>query len=67
MQAVQQSPKFGERSRRSQSRPNGEIGALCRVGNPRWEPADGAVGQLAENVLTFWELRTPVNTKTLTL
>jgi len=67
MQAVQQFPKFRERSRRSQSRPNGETGALCRVGNPRREPADGTVGQLAENVLTFWELRPPFNAKTLTV
>ena len=67
MQAIQQFPKFGERHRRSQSRPNGEAGALCWVGNPRREPADGAVGQLAENVLTFWELRPPFDAKALTL
>lgn len=67
MQAIQQFPKFGERRRRSKSRPNGNVGALRGVGNPRREPADGAVGQLAENVLTFWELRPPFNAKALTL
>ena len=65
MQAVQQFPKFGECGRRGQSRPNGKVGALPRVSYPRREPADGAVGQLAENVLTFWELRPSLNTKAL--
>ena len=67
MQAVQQCPKFGECGRRGQGRPNGKVGALRRVGNPRRESADGAVGQLAENVLTFWELRPPFNAKALTM
>jgi len=67
MQAVQQFPKFGECGRRGQSRPNGKVGALRGVGNPRREAADGAVGQLAENVLTFWELRSPFNAKALTV
>jgi hypothetical protein len=67
MQAVQQFPKFGECGRRGQSRPNSKVGALRRVGNPRREAADGAVGQLAENVLTFWELRPPFNTKALSV
>ncbi len=63
MQAVQQCPKLGECGRRGQRRTNGEVRAPCRIGDPRWESADGAVGQLAENVLTFWELRPPLNTK----
>ena len=67
MQAVQQFPKFGECGRGGHSRPNGKVGTLRRVGNPRREPGDGAVGQLAENVLTFWELRPPFNAKTLTV
>jgi hypothetical protein len=67
LQAIQQFPKFGERSRRSQSRPNSKVGALRKVSHPRRESADGAVGQLAENVLTFWELRPPFNAKALTL
>jgi len=67
MQAVQHFPKFGECGRRGQSRPNGKVGALRSIGNPRWEPADGAVGQLAENVLTFWELRPPFYAKALTV
>ena len=67
MQAVQQFPKFGECGRRRQSRPNGKVGTLRRIGNPRWEPANSAVGQLAENVLTSWELRPPFNAKALTV
>jgi hypothetical protein len=67
MQAVQQFPKFGECGRRRHRKPNSKVGTLRRVGNPRREPADGAVGQLAENVLTFWELRPPFNAKALTV
>jgi hypothetical protein len=67
MQAVQQFPKFGECARRCHRRPNSEVGALRRVGNPRRETAYGAVGQLAENVLTFWELCSPLNAKALTM
>ena len=67
MQAVQQFPKFGECGRGGQSRPNGKVGTLRGVGNPRREPAYGAVGQLAENVLTLWELRSPLNAKALTM
>jgi hypothetical protein len=67
MQAVQQFPKFGECARRCHRRPNSKVGTLRRVGNPRREPAYGAVGQLAENVLTFWELRSPLNAKALTM
>jgi hypothetical protein len=67
MQAVQQFPKLGECSRRRQSRPNGKVGALRGVGNPRREAADGAVWQLAENVFTYRELRTPFNAKALTV
>jgi len=67
MQAVQQFPKFGECGRGGQSRPNGKVGTLRRVGNPRRESADGAVGQLAENVITFWELRPAFNAKALTV
>ena len=67
MQAVQQFPQFGECGRGGQRRPNGKVGAFRRVGDPRREPGDGAVGQLAENVLTFWELRPPFNAKALTV
>ena len=67
MQAVQQFPKFGECGRRCHRRPNSQVGTLRRVGNPRREPAYGAVGQLAENVLTLWELRSPLNAKALTM
>src|SRR5881392_1756310 len=67
MQAVQQCPKLGECGRRGQGRSNGKVRALRRVGDPRGESADGAVGQLAENVLTFWELRPPLNSKALTV
>ena len=67
MQAVQQFPKFGECGRRRHRRPNSKVGTLRRVGNPRREPAYGAVGQLAENVLTFWEFRSPLNAKALTV
>lgn len=42
-----------------------EVRALRRIGDPRGEFTDGAVGQLAENVLTFWELRPPLNAKAL--
>jgi hypothetical protein len=67
MQAVQQCPKFGKCGRRSQNRPDGKVGTLRRVGNPRRKPANGAVGQLAENVFTPWELRASFNAKTLTV
>ena len=66
MQAVQQFPQFGERARRRQRRANGNVGALRRIGNPRRESADGAVGQLTENILAFRELRPPFNPKALT-
>ena len=67
MQAVQQFPKFGECGRRRHRRPNSKVGTLRRVGNPRREPAYSAVGQLAENVLILWELRSPLNAKALTM
>jgi hypothetical protein len=67
MQAVQQFPKFAECGCRRQSRPNGKVGALRGVSKPRREAADGAVGQLAKNVLTFRELRAPFNAKALTV
>jgi len=67
MQAVQQFPKFGECGRRRHCRPNGKVGALRRVGNPRRESANRAVSQLAENVLAFRELRSPFNAKALTV
>jgi hypothetical protein len=67
MQAVQQFPKFGECGRRCHCRPNGKVGALRRVGNPRRESANRTVRQLAENVLTFRELRPPFNAKALTV
>ena len=67
MQAVQQCPEFGECGGRGQGRSNGKVRALRRIGDPRRESADGAVGQLAENVLTFWKLRPPVNAKTLAM
>lgn len=67
MQAVQQFPKFGECGGRRHRRPNSKVGTLRRVSNPRREPAYGAVGQLAENVLAFWEFRSPLNAKALTI
>jgi hypothetical protein len=67
MQAVQQFPKFGEGGRRRHRRPNSKVGTLRRVGNPRREPAYGAIGQLAENVLPFGELRPPLNPKALAM
>src|SRR5215210_4663573 len=67
MQAVQQCPKFGERSRRGQRRSQGEVMALRRIGDPRGESADAAVGQLAENVLSFWELHPALDAKALTV
>ena len=67
MQAVQQCPKLGECSRRGQRRSKGEVKALRRIGDPRGESADAAIRQLAENVLTFWELHPPLNAKALTV
>jgi hypothetical protein len=67
MQAVQQFPKFGECGRRRHYRANGKVGAVRRVRNPRRESANRAVRQLAENVLTFRELRPPFNAKALTV
>src|SRR3954452_4033964 len=67
MQAVQQCPKLGECGRRGQGRSNGKIRALRRIGDPRGESADAAIGQLAEDVLTFWELHPPLNAKALTV
>src|SRR3954451_14467534 len=67
MQAVQQFPKFDECGRRRHWRPNGTVGALRRVGNPRRESANRAVRQLAENVLTLLEPRPPFNAKALTV
>jgi hypothetical protein len=67
MQAVQQFPKFGECDRQCQRRPNGKGRALRRIGNPRRESTNRAVRQLAENVLTFRELRPPFNAKALTV
>ena len=67
MQAVQQFPKLSECGRRCHCRPNGKVGALRRVGNPRRESANRTVRQLAENVLTFRELRPPFNAKALTV
>src|SRR5437763_12103809 len=67
MQAVQQCPKLGECGRRGQRRSNSEVWALRRIGDPRGESADAAIGQLAENVLTFWELHAPLNAKALTV
>jgi hypothetical protein len=67
MQAVQQFSKFGECDRRCQRRPDGKGGNFRRVGNPRRETADATVGQLAEDVFPFWELRPPFNAKALTL
>src|SRR5579863_10270549 len=67
MQAVQQFPKFGECDGRSQRRPDGKGRALRRIGNPRRESANRAVRQLAEHVLTFRELRPPLNAKALTV
>jgi hypothetical protein len=67
MQAVEQCPKFGERDCRRQRRPNGKGRTLRRIDNPRRESANRAVRQLAENVLTFRELRPPFNAKALTV
>jgi hypothetical protein len=67
MQAVQQFSKFGECDCRCQRRSNGKGGTFRRVGNPRWETSDGAVGQLAEDVFPFWKLRPSFNAKALTL
>jgi hypothetical protein len=67
MQAVQQFSKFGECERRCQRRPNGKGGTFRRVGNPRWETTDGAVGQLAEDVFPFWEFHPPFKAKALTM
>lgn len=67
MQAIQQYPKLGECGRRGQGRSNGKVRALRRIGDPRGKSADGAVRQLAENVLTFWELRPPLNAKAPTV
>jgi hypothetical protein len=67
MQAVQQCPKLGECGRRGQRRSNSEVRALRWIGDPRRESADAAIGQLAENVLTFWEFHPPLNTKALTV
>jgi len=67
MQAVQQFTQFGECGRRCHRGPNSKVGTLRRIGNPRREPAYGAVGQLAENVFTLWELCSPLNAKALTI
>jgi hypothetical protein len=67
MQAIEQFPKFGERDRRCQRRPNSKARPLRRIDNPRRESANRAVRQLAENVLAFRELRPPFNTKALTV
>lgn len=67
MQAVQQCPKLGECGRRGQRRSKGEVRALRRIGDPRGESADAAIGQLAENVFTFWQLDPPLNAKALTV
>jgi hypothetical protein len=67
MQAVQQFPKFGECDGRCQRRPDAKGRALRRIGNPGRESTNRAVRQLAENVLTFRELRPPLNAKALTV
>jgi hypothetical protein len=67
MQAVQQYPQFGECGGRSQGRSNNDVVTFRWVGNPQWEPADGPVGQLAENVLSFRELRSPLNARALSI
>jgi hypothetical protein len=65
MQAIQQCPKLGECGRRGQGRSNGKARTLRRIGDPRGKSTYGAVRQLAENVLTFWEFRPPLNAKAL--
>src|SRR5450432_1459239 len=65
MQAVQQCPKFGECGSRSQRRSNAYVGIRRWVSDPRWEPANGAVGQLAEDILPACELRPPFDAKPL--
>jgi len=67
MQAVQQFPQFGECDSRCYRRPNGKGRTLRRIGYPRRKSANRAVRQLAENVLTFRELRPPFNAKALTV
>jgi hypothetical protein len=67
MQAVQQFPKFGECGHRAQWRAHGKVRRLRRVGNPRREPTDGAIGQLAKNVLPVGQLRPPLNPKALAM
>jgi hypothetical protein len=67
MQAVQQCPKLGECGRRGQRSSNSEVRALRWIDDPRRESANAAIGQLAENVLTFWEFRGPLNAKALTM
>ena len=67
MQAVQQFPKLGECGRRSQRRSDAYVAIYRGVGDPRWKPANGSVGQLAENILSACELRTPFDAKPLTI
>jgi hypothetical protein len=67
MQAVQQFSKFGECGSRRHCRPNSKGGTLRRVDNPRRESANRTVRQLAEDVLTFRELRPPFNANALTV
>ena len=66
MQSVQQFPKFGECGHRGQSRPTVKfgrfVGSAIHDGNPPMVPS-----QLAENILTFWELRPLFNAKAPTV
>ena len=67
MQAVQQCPKFVECGSRSQRRSNAYVGIRRWVSDPRWEPANGAVGQLAEDILPACELRSSFDAKPLAI
>jgi hypothetical protein len=67
MQAVQQCSKFDECGSRSQRRSNAYIGIRRWVSDPRWEPGNGAVGQLAEDILPACELRPPFDAKPLAI
>ena len=51
----------------SEVRSNAYVGILGGVSNPRGEPANAAVGQLAEDILPACELRPPFDAKPLAI
>jgi len=67
MQTIQQFPKFGECGHRSQRRSDAYAAIFRGISDPRWKPANGAVGQLAENILSARELRPSFDAKSLTI